>query len=129
MSHVKINLPAIVLMIFCTLFTSAGQMFWKFSLQSVNFSVLNSFFNPWLILGFISYGLGALFMILAFSRGDLSLLYPILGTSYVWISIFSPMWFASDSMNGWKWAGVLVILCSVTLLGYGSTKKEVELHD
>ena len=67
-------------------------------------------------------------MILAFKKGELSVLYPVVATSYVWVSILAPFFFPSETMNGWKWAGVLLILFSISFLGWGSSrlKKEEE---
>lgn len=128
--HNSTQLKAILLMIFCTLFTASGQILWKIGVQKVSFSNLITVLNTPFLLGFLSYGIGALLMILAFRRGELSILYPIVATSYVWISILSPHIFPADVMNGWKWAGVILILCSVSLLGWGSSRTPKEVpHD
>lgn len=114
---------AILMMIACTIFTSAGQLLWKHGVQRIQLNNLLTFFNAPIVLGFLSYGVGALLMLLAFQRGELSVLFPVIATSYVWVSLLSPRFFLTDFMNGWKWAGVLTILVSVSLLGLGRTKK------
>ncbi len=119
---------AIVLIVLCTFFTSLGQLLWKGGLKYIDFSILSTFFNWPFVLGFVSYGLGAVLMILAFRRGELSVLYPIFATSYIWVSLASPLFFPSDSMNAWKWAGVSIILVSVSLLGWGNTRRRVAHH-
>ncbi|MBU0457518.1 MAG: hypothetical protein ABH824_00370 [Nanoarchaeota archaeon] len=115
---------AFILMIACTLFTSIGQLLWKLGIVKINFSLPLSLLNFPFLLGFVSYGVGASLMILAFKNGELSILYPLIATSYVWISIFSPLLFSTDSMNIWKWSGVFMIVFSVSLLGWGSSKKD-----
>lgn len=119
---------AIVLIVLCTVFTSLGQLLWKGGLKYIDFSILSTFFNWPFVLGFVSYGFGAVLMILAFRRGELSVLYPIFATSYIWVSLASPLFFPSDSMNAWKWAGVSIILVSVSLLGWGNTRQRVVHH-
>lgn len=105
------------LMVLCTLFTASAQILWKKGVALFFPNIPTTLFNHFFFLGAIAY-LGALvFLLLAFQRGELSTLYPILATSYVWISLLSPLFFPSDSMNGWKWAGVLLIVGSVSLLG------------
>ena len=117
---------AIGLMVLCTLFTSAGQLLWKYGLQEVGQEGWRSLLNVPFFLGFFSYGLGAILLLLAFRRGELTVLYPILATSYIWVSLLSPFFFVQDSMNVWKWAGLFFIFASVSLLGYGSTQKGVK---
>src|SRR3989338_6637246 len=118
----KTSLKAIFLIILCTLFTSVGQLLWKKGLISLNFNDWLSFLNMFIILGFISYGLGFILMLLALKSGELSVLYPIIATSFIWISIFSPIFFPTDEMNIWKWAGVILIIISVSLLGMSTRK-------
>ena len=129
------NKKAIILAIVCTIFTSAGQILWKMGLAGFSESNFWSLLNLPFILGFVAYGLGAVLMLLAFKYGDLSLVYPFIAASYVWVLLLS--WYLfGDALNIWKWAGVIVIIISVSLLGYGSSraqKKEVkplegELH-
>ena len=108
---------AVFLMISCTLFTSLGQMLWKMGLTRAHvssdiFSILNIPF----LLGFLSYGIGAVLMLLAFQRGDLSTLYPIVATSYVWVTLLSPFLFL-EVVSPLKWVGVSVIVLSVSILG------------
>jgi len=99
-----------------------GQLLWKKGLISLNFNDWLSFLNMFIILGFISYGLGFILMLLALKSGELSVLYPIIATSFIWISIFSPIFFPTDAMNIWKWAGVILIIISVSLLGMSTRK-------
>ena len=115
---------AVFLIVVCTLFTSFGQILWKAGITTVSLRSVSSIFNLPLFLGFVSYGLGALFMILAFRYGELSVLYPIIATSYVWVSILSPLFFPSDTMNLLKWGGVLLIVVSVSILGFGRSATE-----
>lgn len=113
---------AILLMILCTIFTSLGQILWKFGVARIDFYVPLTIINPPFIFGFVSYGLGAILMLLAFESGELSVLYPIVAASYIWVSLISPILFPIDHMNFLKWLGVTLILVSVSLLGYGSQK-------
>lgn len=109
---------AILLMILCTIFTSLGEILWKFGVNKIEMSAWITFFNLPFVMGFVSYGIGAILILLAFQRGELSILYPIIATSYVWVSLISPWLFPTDSMNIWKWVGVLIILASVSILGW-----------
>jgi len=114
-------------MILCTLVASSAQLLLKSGVGKINFSSLLSAIitamNTSLVVGFFLYGVGAVLMLLAFKRGELSILYPIMASSYIWVSISSPIFFPSDSMNPLKWVGIMIILLSVSMLGYASSKK------
>ena len=58
-------------------------------------------------------------MIIAFKGGELSILYPIIALNYVWVSIASPIFFETDSMNILKWIGVAFIVLGISALGMG----------
>ncbi len=120
--HHQTQLKAVLLMAFCTLFTSGGQLLWKWGMKTIDFSEFITFLNAPFLLGFVSYGIGAALMILALRKGELSIVYPVAATSYIWVSLISPRLFPTDVMNAWKWAGVAVILLAVTILGYGSSR-------
>jgi len=118
---------AIALMVLCTIFTSGGQILWKLGVNQITFSNIITYFNIPFLLGFVSYGMGAILMLLAFRRGELSVLYPLVATSYIWVSLISPRLFPDDFMNVWKWSGVIVILISVSILGWASSRKKEEV--
>ncbi|MBI1968790.1 hypothetical protein HYS49_02670 [Candidatus Woesearchaeota archaeon] len=121
---------AILLVIVCTLFTSLGQLFWKTGVQHIDLAAVITLLNIPLVLGTIAYGIGTILMLLAFRHGELSLLSPIFATSYVWVSLVSPLFYPADSMNGWKWLGVLTILIAVAILSRGASSqiRGVEQH-
>src|SRR3989344_5089172 len=118
---------AILFIILTTVFTSIGQILWKFGVGKIILAEPTTAFNFPFLLGFLSYGAGLIFMILALQRGELTVVYPIIATSYVWVSLLSPLFFP-DSMNGWKWMGIGFILLSVSLLGFGNSGKKEEIH-
>jgi undecaprenyl phosphate-alpha-L-ara4N flippase subunit ArnE len=113
---------AIGLVILCTVFTSAGQILWKFGSEQLSFDISSIILNVPLILGLLSYGVALFFLILAFRGGELSVLYPIVATSYIWVSIASPFFFETDYMTLSKWAGIIIIITGVSLIGWGAKK-------
>jgi len=122
------NQKAVIITVFCTLFTSLGQLLWKDGISKVDLQQPVTLFNITFILGFVVYLVGGLMMLLAFKKGDLSLVYPIIATGYVWVSLLSPLLFPTDSMNPLKWAGIILILISVSILGWGSSKHAEVSH-
>ena len=114
---------AILLVILSTFFNSAGQIFWKYGLNRIDFAHLWTILNMPFLLGIASYSLGISCLLPAFKRGELSVLYPIVATSFLWIALLSHFLFPSDTMNIWKWTGIIIILVSISILGYGGSKK------
>jgi multidrug transporter EmrE-like cation transporter len=76
----------------------------------------------WLIGGYGCYAVSALLFIIALKHGELSVLYPIIASTYVWVTFLSPMFFPTDSINWLKIAGVLCIVGGVTTIGIGANK-------
>lgn len=120
----KKHTHAILLMVLCTIFTSTGQILWKLGFGWADFSVsLFSILNAPFIGGFISYGVGAVLMLTAFKKGELSVLYPIVATSYVWVTLASSLLFY-EVVSPLKWVGIGIIVISVSALGIGGGSVE-----
>ena len=119
---------AIIYILLCTIFTSIGQVLLKFGALRID-SIISAFNLP-LILGLGSYGIGFFLMLAAFKNGELSVLYPLLASAYIWVSLFSPLFFVGEEMNAMKYIGIFSILVAVSLLGFGSsrTKQQVKHH-
>lgn len=116
----KAKLWAILLMVMTTLLTSTAQILYKKGVGHIDFSsILSIITNYYIICGLFLYVLGAALMILAFRGGDVSVLYPIIATSYVWVSLLS-VHFLGEIMNTNKWIGVITIVIGVTFVGVGS---------
>ncbi len=112
---------AIGLMVLVTLLTSSAQILYKFG--SAKLPVI--FTNYYLVLGLALYGIGAVLMIIAFKAGEVTVLYPIVATSYIWVALLSSYFF-SDSMNYLKIIGIALIFFGVTSVSMGSKKDSIE---
>ncbi len=71
-----------------------------------------------LFIGYSCYGLFTVIMVLALRYVELSLTFPILALSYVWVAAASVM-LRGESMNAPKIAGVAIIVGGVAVLGMG----------
>lgn len=90
-----------------------GAIFLKKGSEKISITNLN------LIFGVILHIISITLYITALRGGELSLLYPLAATSYIWVSIFSVR-LLKEEMNLWKWLGVLVIITGVMFIGIGS---------
>jgi len=63
----------------------------------------------------------AVLMILALRHGELSVLYPLISLSYVWVAVLSVLIFG-EVMNIYKVGGVCLIMIGVGVLGMAGRK-------
>ena len=119
------KLWAMGVVLFCTLLTSTAQIFYKFAAEKLSFNVLSIITNVNLLMGMLLYAVGGILIILSFRGGEVSVLYPIIATSYVWVSFLS-IYFLNESMNLYKWLGVFTIVAGIALIGYGSKKADAD---
>lgn len=110
----------IFLVIICTLFTSSGQIFWKYASTNLD-NFVSVITNIPLILGFVFYGLGAILLIIALKYGELSIIYPFIALSFVWVNIASLFLFG-EFISVFNWLGIISIIAGVSLIGYGGSK-------
>lgn len=114
---------AICLVFFSTLLTSGGQILFKFASQEIFPLTLKSLLNYSLFFGLILYGLGAVILVISLKYGELSVLYPIYATSYIWVSLLSPLFF-SDEITLAKWIGIFIIILGIYLVSKGGQKND-----
>jgi drug/metabolite transporter (DMT)-like permease len=71
---------------------------------------------PKLFFGYALYGIYTVVLTLALRHGELSVLYPVIALSFVWVTIASVVVFHED-MNAAKLAGIVIIMSGVAVLG------------
>ncbi|PIZ51547.1 hypothetical protein COY27_03165 [Candidatus Woesearchaeota archaeon CG_4_10_14_0_2_um_filter_33_13] len=65
------------------------------------------------------YMVATIFYVFALKRGELSFLYPLVSTTYIWTTLLSVK-FLGEKLNKWKLVGVIGIIMGVILIGFGS---------
>jgi drug/metabolite transporter (DMT)-like permease len=115
------KLWAVGLIFLCTTLTSSAQIFYKFGAAKLPLI----FFNWPLLTGLTLYGIGAIIFVIALKGGDVSVLFPIIATSYVWVSLLSNYFF-NEPLNIFKWVGIFLIMVGISVIGFGSREKKVK---
>lgn len=113
------ELWAIGLVLFACVIGAFGAILLKISSDKVSLNPKSIIFNKALAAGISLYGLSTIFFIAALRGGELSVLYPLVSTAYIWIALLS-MVLLKEKMNSMKWVGILLIIAGVSLIGYGS---------
>src|SRR3989344_7723439 len=113
------KLWAALLVLFTTLLTSSAQIFYKIGSATLSLNPVELISNYYLIGGLLLYAVGGALMIISFRGGEVSVLYPIIATSYIWASFLS-IYFLGEIMNTFKWIGVITIIAGIISIGFGS---------
>lgn len=98
---------------------SFGALFLKMGSKRFSFRFKKLIKNYKLIIGVLLYAVSSLFFIWGLKHGELSVLYPIVATGYIWICLLSVK-VLGEKMNVWRWLGILAILIGVSFIGFGS---------
>lgn len=106
----------------CTILGAAAQVLMKTGAnQMTHHGLLGMITNLPLMGGYCLYGLSTLLLVLALKDGELSLLYPIIALTYVWVTVLSFLIF-HDQINPWKILGIGLIVTGVGVLGRGGRR-------
>ena len=117
----------------CTVFAAAAQVLLKFGATHVMPQLIFADPSTWLpfltallgnyqlVLGYAAHSCNALLLILALRDGELSMLYPIIALTYVWVNLLS-MHFFHERMNLWKGIGIALVIAGVALMGRASSR-------
>ena len=113
------QLWAIMLVLLATLIGAFGPILLKKAsarkLSRISYLTKNNY----LFGGVSLYAIGTMMFIPALKGGDLSILYPFVSVTYVWVSLLSVK-FLGEKMNKYKWLGIALIISGVTFIGIGS---------
>ncbi len=113
---------AILAVALATLLTATGQFLFKLGTANLVFGP-ELLQNWYLIGGFAIYGISAAILVVSLKYGELSVLYPLIALSFVWVNIIS-FEFLDEPLNTFKWAGVSLIIIGVSCIGFGSKNAE-----
>ncbi len=106
---IRTNFVGILFILMSAFTLSIGQFFWK----------LSAGYHPGLlILGFILYAIGAVFMVMAYRHGSLSVVHPMMSLGYV-LAFFVGWLFLKENVNLAMISGLTLILIGNMLIGGG----------
>jgi multidrug transporter EmrE-like cation transporter len=123
----------VYLVLGCTVFAAAAQVLMKFgamhTMPAISLSnpasvatFLTALLANWqLLLGYSLHACNAFLLILALRDGELSMLYPIIALTYVWVNLLS-MYFFHEHLNWWKSVGILLVIGGVAMMGRASSR-------
>ena len=110
---------SIGLVLFASCIGSYGAVMLKKVSEHIRECIKQPIKHPQLVIALFFYGIGTVLFIIALKGGELSILYPLVATTYIWTSLLS-IKVLKEKMNFYKWLGIAVIIFGVTLIGFGS---------
>lgn len=116
----KTELWAVALVLIGAVFGSVGSLYFKMGSEKLSRDLRELKRNYKLLYGVIFYGISSILYMISLKGGELSILYPLCSTGYIWIAILS-IKFLGEKMNFWKWIGFFVIIFGVSLIGLGNS--------
>ena len=114
---------AMCLVLFTTTINAFAQVLYK---KGANIATLDFYAlvtNYYLIVGAFLYFISAVLLVIALKYGELSVLYPIISTGFIWVSFLS-VYFFSEFMNFERWLGIVLIIIGISFIGIGSNRRE-----
>jgi drug/metabolite transporter (DMT)-like permease len=115
---------AIFLMIICTTLTSSAQIFYKFGANKLSFNIVSIITNWQILVGLILYGFGGVLMIIAFRGGEVTVLFPIITSSYIWVTLGSSYFF-QEIITFLRWIGIFLIIIGILIVVVGEKNTEL----
>jgi uncharacterized membrane protein len=113
------ELWAIGLVLLASLIGSFGPIMLKKASGKISISIKSLIKNYYLFLGILFYAIGTILFVPALKGGELSVLYPLVAITYVWVSLWS-IKILKEKMNKQKWIGVALVIIGVAFIGLGA---------
>lgn len=107
----------ILLTLCAAIIASSSQLLFKKSVPRINtfMDVLRLIKNKWVVLGGVGYVVGLLLYLVALSGHDLSLVFPIFASSFIFVTLFSRV-FLKERITILRALGVLLIFVGITIV-------------
>ncbi|MBW2964294.1 DMT family transporter [Candidatus Woesearchaeota archaeon] len=113
---------AIGIVVLCTIFTAIGSFLLK--------TGMDRFTPTWdgvlaaypVLIGLFVYFIGFVMLTTAFRHGELSVLFPFVSLSFVWVAILSYL-LLGEHISAMGIGGLGAIVCGVALIGIASRQK------
>ena len=112
-----VNLTSVVLVMISSFITAIAALFIKKGMDKFSFKTL--FKNSFLHGGILFYLVSASVYIIALRGEELSILFPLGATTYIWSNLFSVK-FLKEKMTVWKGYSLIGIIIGVLFIGLGS---------
>ena len=106
---------AIMVVIIGSFFGAVGALMFKMSAGKFSLNLSGLLKNKEFFIGAFFYIISVILFTFALRGGELSVLFPVVSTSYIWTALFS-MKFLNEKMNKLKWFGIVLIIMGICII-------------
>ena len=106
----------VLLVLLAGLIGAFGAVLLKRGSKELSLNIIRLIKNKSVVAGVVLYGLASVIFVSALKHGELSILYPLVSTTYIWVALLS-IKFLDERMNQHKWLGIFLIIIGVCILG------------
>ena len=117
----KSSRKSIILVFACTIVGTLAQLLMKSGMEHFRLDPVALITNVPLIAGYALYGINTVMLVMALREGELSVLYPIIALTYVWVTLASYIRL-HEPPNLYKNIGVAAIIIGVIIIGRAGKK-------
>ncbi len=111
----EVSLKIVLLVLFCAILGAFGQVFFKLASGSFSLSVDGILKNWRFMVGAFLYASSAILFVYSLKQGNLSILYPLIATSYIWVALLS-FFFLKEAVSLLNVAGIGMIIAGIVLI-------------
>lgn len=110
---------ALGLIIIVSIVGALGTFFLKLASGKISLNVKSIFSNYKLFVGLSLHGVNTILALIAYSGGELSVLYPFIAFQYVWANLLSAK-YLGETLDLRKWCAIALIFLGIFFVGLGS---------
>ncbi len=108
---------AILLALLSALIGSLGQLGFKLGSGSFTLEPRILITNYYFLAGISLYAVSTIIYMFALRQGHLSIIYPVIATSYIWVTLLSGV-ILDEPINSTNLIGITLILIGVTIIAW-----------
>lgn len=109
------------LVLFCGLLGAVAQVLFKSASRNLTFSIAGVLTNWQLLLGMGLYLVAMILFWIALKQGNVSSLYPLIATSYIWTALLANR-FLREKIDPATIIGIAFVVIGVGILSYRVTR-------
>ena len=115
----KTPFSSILLILVSSFLGSFGAVFLKLGAEHLKGSIARLLTNYWLATGICFYLFSSVFYMMGVSRGQLTVLYPMVSLGYIWAILWARLFF-KEPFTLAKIGGLVMIVVGVSLISFGN---------